>query len=198
MRVLEMDERSQIEKLFYEEIKRKNKSDAGPIPKKGKGVISYSNSPLRSPYYFMSTKEKKLLISEVSTFNMYDGIITLDEFVLKDAETQKAMLTHWRELYPNKQIMNEMGIGSNQKFAGILNELELPKKARGSRKGIKRKTGPVAKTPEHSISTAEGLEINYTGIYDAQQVEKILAKLQLVVEGENEKYHIQISIREEK
>ena len=40
---------------------------------------------------------------------MYETIIPLKEFKLKDEETQKKLLTRWREIYPNAKIIKEMG-----------------------------------------------------------------------------------------
>ena len=56
-------------------------------------------------------------------------LIPFNEFNLKDTETQKALLTKWREVYDNASIRSELGI-SNKAFYDLVADLEIPKKRR--------------------------------------------------------------------
>lgn len=198
-----------VEKIFYQDIRDKRKSSSGAFHKKGHGVISKSNAALRTPYHFMSNKERKKLNSEVVTTFMYETVITRNEFELKDKETQKAMMLKWRELYSNAHIMKEMGITGNATFAKIVNDLELPKKLyRKGRKAAKPKTEQLSldavkeSTQEMVISNVpsklimNGLALEYNGTYEAEAINKILTKVQLLLDGEVNKFEVHISVVE--
>lgn len=197
-----------IEKIFNDEVREKRKTGSGVFSKRGKGVKHGISGAFRTPYYFMKTKERKKLNGEVSVSNMYETILTKEEFLLKDKDTQKHMLTRWREIYPNGKIMNEMGIGNAQAFANIVNGLEIPKKPKGGSKPRKAKAQSVAATPTPSQLTFEeprkvepilitkGLHLEYNGEYDAEQLSRIFTKLQLLTEGETNKFNLAISITE--
>lgn len=191
--------RNPYEELFQEEIREKKKTGRGAFSKKGKGVIHSSNSPLRSPYYFMTNKEKKNLDSEVSTFNMYE-VLSKDEFLSKDIETQKMLLGTWRETMSNKDIQGTMGI-STQFMADLVNQLDLPHKKRGGSvpghsTGTKKRKGAVAVAPANSDSIPAGLELNYSGTYDSLHLMKILSKLSVLVENEDTRFKVTLSIKE--
>lgn len=46
------------------------------------------------------------------------------------------------------------------------------------------------------LQTVEGLHLEYNGIYDAEQLSKIFTKLQLITDGEQCKYQLNISLSE--
>jgi hypothetical protein len=108
---------------------------------RGKGVKHGISGAFRTPSYFMTNKEKKQLNGEVESFNMYETIINIKEFKLKDEQMQKAMLTRWRELYDNMKIRTELGL-SNKAFYDLVAELGIPKKPRVE--GAKRAGRPKA------------------------------------------------------
>ena len=124
------------ERMFQEDIQEKKKIGRGSFNRRGKGVKHVMRG-IKTPYDFMSTKEKKKLNSEVRSFNMYETILTKEEFDTKDQETQKALLTKWRELYDNMEIMMGMGIRGNNAYHRLIKELEIPPKKRGG--AMKRK-----------------------------------------------------------
>ena len=141
---------------------------------------------------------------EVVISNMYETIIPKKEFDLKPKDLQKTMLMRWREIYPNSKIMKEMGISGNNAFSAMLNELDVPKKKRGGYRGRRNATPqsvPVstpAKQTEEVITklVTNGLHLEYNGNYDAKQIENILAKLQLLVSGEENKFRLSIVLSE--
>lgn len=230
---MEITYNENIERLLREDIIEKKRTGRGAFSMRGKGVKHGISGAFRTPSYFMTNKEKKLLNGEVETFNMYTTILKMDEFKLKDEEMQRTLLTKWREIYDNAHIRNELGI-SNKAFYDLVAELKVPRKARvevaGSRKSKPKQAKPkttVAVAPKKSmLELAEeaiaredqrqekskvkelsktstittiitnGLHVEYNGNYDADTINKILTKIQLLVDGESNKFHISLSLSE--
>jgi len=208
----------EIERLFNDDIREKKKTGTGSFHKRGKGVKHGLSGALKTPYHYMKTKEKNKLNGEVETFNMYETIIPWAEFDLKDNDTKKFMLTRWRELYPNQKIMDELGVGygkkfNSQSFADLVNGLGCPPKAKGgSLPREKRAYSPrKAKTTTVAISSSpvmveepqqavklitNGLNLEYNGEYNSEQLNKIFTKLQLLTDGEESKFVLSVTIQE--
>lgn len=211
-----------IEKLFKEDIREKKKTGSGAFHMRGKGVKHGFNGALRTPYHFMKTKEKKKLDGEVVSYNMYETVLRKEEFLLKDEATQKMLLTRWREIYDNDIICEAMGTFKNQYFK-LCKDLGVPNKPRGGRiaragKTTKKKepkmvaiTEVTSKEPMYEtqldleIETkpevkpkliTNGLHLEYNGDFDSEQISKIFTKLQLLVEGETNKFNLAISVTE--
>jgi hypothetical protein len=138
----------EIERMLKEDIREKKKIGSGAFHMRGKGVKHGFSGALRTPSYYMSAKEKKKLNGEVETYFMYETIIPINEFELKDEETQRNMLTRWREIYDNLHIRKELGI-SNKAFYDLVAELKVPRKIRVDTEGKKRNgTAKQAKKKE--------------------------------------------------
>jgi hypothetical protein len=222
----------EIEKMFKDDIREKKKTGTGAFHQRGKGVKHGLSGALRTPYHFMKTKEKKKLDGEVEVYNMYETILNWNDFNLKDKETQKNLLTRWRDIYPNNKIMAELEKGrsktfNSQSFADLVNGLGCPPKDRskvtkGPRKprvakkvvAIEEKAPTIEPSlpqttlelapeperpsiPEHVKLLTKGLYLEFNGSYDAEAISKIFTKLQLLVDGEPNKFKINISITEE-
>lgn len=195
-----------IEKIFLDDIREKKRTGNGVFSRTGKGV-KHHMSGIKTPYDFMKAKERRKLNGEVVVSNMYTSILPRDEFKLKDLETQKNMMMKWRELYPNTQIREEMGL-ANKAFYDLVEALGLPKKPKGHgiRKG--RATEPkqvqaLVATPQQDeppkikpILISNGLHLEYNGEYSADELIKIFTKLQLLVENEENKFTVSISMTE--
>lgn len=221
--------REDIERLFQEDIREKKKTGTGAFHMRGKGVKHGFNGALRTPYHFMKTKEKKKLDGEVRTFNMFTTILEWTDFIKKDKETQKELLTKWREVYSNEKIMGELQVGRDktfnaQSFADLVNSLGVPPKRRAGRKPRKTKVAKkieeineniqimdsllemevqpsqmtaVAVQPKHDpITIFNGLSLEYNGEYDAEHLNKIFTKLQLLVDGEENKFKLSLALVE--
>lgn len=205
----------EIERLFQDDIREKRKTGSGSFHKRGKGVKHGLSGALKTPYHYMKTKEKNKLNGEVECFNMYETIIPWNEFTLKEKDQQKLLLTRWRELYPNQKIMDELGEGmprkfNTQSFADLVNGLGCPPKQKGGsipRAYKPRKAKTVAIEPvESAVAVAEppkevkliteGLHLEYNGEYDSEQLTKIFTKLQLLTDGEENKFVLSIAITE--
>ena len=144
---MEITYKENIERLLREDIIEKKRTGRGAFSMRGKGVKHGISGAFRTPSYFMSNKEKKLLNGEVETFNMYETILPYEEFKLKDKEMQKLMLTRWREIYDNMKIRTELGL-SNKAFYDLVAELEIPKKTRIERKGLRKVTKTKQAKPQ--------------------------------------------------
>jgi hypothetical protein len=203
------------ERSFHEDIQEKKRTGRGVFARTGRGV-KHTIRGVKTPYDFMSTKEKKKLNSEVREFNMYETILEREEFEKKDRDTQRAMLIKWRDLYPNIEIMQQMGIGGSNTFHNIIKDLDIPPKPRGGAKnrGINRKaTTLIAEQPQEmkpneiASETVQqnpvkilinGLHLEYNGIFDPEQLSRIFTKLQLLTDGEDSDYYLTLTLTEEK
>ena len=221
---------NEIEKIFIDDIREKKRTGRGAFAKTGKGSERAGvKGGLKTPYSFMTTRERKKLNGEVRKFNMYETIIRKEEFFLKDVETQKAMLTRWREIYSNKKIMEEMGVKGNAGFHNIIKELGVPMKQnridkKGNRKAsikpslleqieaTQKELATVGQAPQPSNTTTpivnnfvqqtpvkiitNGLHLEYNGKFSSEQINKIFTKLQLLVDGEENEFNIELRITE--
>jgi hypothetical protein len=221
-----------IEKMLIEDMREKRKIGSGSFHKRGKGVKHGMSGALRTPSYYMSNKEKKKLNGEVTVSNMYETLIPFKEFDLKDRETQKSILTKWRELHDNLTIRKGLGI-SNKAFYDLVAELEIPRKRRiepGRTKRNKPKQAKVQIAPKKSLMetmqflgeerevlevkeevakevvkeeppvksllVTNGLHLEYNGSYQVEALSTLFTKLQLLLEGEPNKYRISLSLSE--
>lgn len=177
----------EIERIFNDDIRDKKKTGSGSFHKRGKGVKHGFKGALRTPYYYMTNKEKKALNGDVEVSFMYETVIPYEEFVLKDTEIQKAMLIRWRELFSNEHIKKEMGV-YNKRYYDIVEELKIPKKRNRvfKEKTIKKETTQKVaamspeRTPELKLvenSKNENIEIM------EKIVEKIVEKKEVEVLG---------------
>jgi len=204
------------ERMFHEDIREKRKIGRGSFNRVGKGV-KHTMRGIKTPYDFMSTKEKKKLNSEVREFNMYENILDRQEFDKHDKDTQRAMLIKWRELYQNVDIMAGMGIRGSNTFHNLIKEFDLPPKPRGGArdttpKAKRKATTRIAEQPQEmkpieiASETVQqnpvkilinGLHLEYNGIYDSDQLSRIFTKLQLLTDGENSDYYLTLTLTEE-
>jgi hypothetical protein len=198
-----------LKKVYTEEIREKKKAGNGSFHKRGKGVKHGFNSALRTASYFMKAKEKRSLNGEVVVSNMYETVLHKDEFILKDEETQKLLLTRWREIYTNTNIIKLMGL-STQGYYNLIEKYQIPKKAQGGARPNtgkrKAKTLAIVETKKEIVETPEekikpllityGLHLEYNGQYTADEISKIFTKLTLLVEGEEAKFNLSLSLTE--
>lgn len=209
--------------IFDLEVRDKKNQAYANKSKTGSKGGSSSRKGVRTAYDFMTKKEKKSLNGEVRVGNMYTTILNWQEWQTKDKETQKNLLTKWREVHSNGKIMEELGQGRDKKFnsqsyADLVNELGCPKKIRnntGPRKAKAKTTVEIpkksllefAEEPKQEVQQAQiqnevvklltrGLHLEYNGTYDVEALNRLFTKLQLLVDGEPSKYNISLSLSE--
>lgn len=207
----------EFERFFNDDIREKRKAGSGSFHRRGKGVKHGISGALRTPSYYLSTKEKNKLNGEVKVTNMFTTIIPYQEFEIKDEETKKNLLTKWREVFENDKIIADLGI-SNKRYFDMVQDWDLPKKRRGGAGNFKKgrakketqKTNtaiaiePPINTVEVSPTTktqiqkiiSKGLYLEYNGDYDSEQLNKLFTKLQLLIDGETSKYNISLCLTE--
>jgi hypothetical protein len=187
-----------IEKIFLDEVRDKKRTGTGSFHRKGKGVKNGMKGALKTPFTYMKEKERKKLSGEVETYNM-NTIINYQEFEAKDKETQKMLLTHWREIFSNKEIMSGLAVSSSF-LNKLIARLDVPVKARG---GSRPRTGTRTGKPKILPTAAEpvkiiqkGMHLEFSGIYGNEELSQILTKLQFLTEGPSTEFEIQISFQE--
>jgi hypothetical protein len=201
--------KDEAEILFQQEINSKQRERHNLRSKTGSKGSSKSRKGLRTSYDFLSKKERKNLSSEVSVKNLFDLLLTRKEFDQYPKEKQKEILTHWREIYPNSKIMEALEIKSQGTFNNFMDQLEIPKKRTYKKRIPQPKVrkesavdvvtnGAAVDPPKRETNniSLDGLLLNYNGSYSSEQLARIFTKLQLIIEGEEIKYKVSISIQE--
>ncbi len=210
---------SEAERLFNEEVRDKKKTASGVHHKTGKnGYVG----TMRFPSDIMSRKEKIRYKgnSKVSISNLYEEIIKIEEFEKLETHEQRNRLAYWRNQYSNKEITEGMGIWNN-KYYRIVADLGLP---RGKRvDGAPRKATAKKATKEPAIQSAiqsslmklkevppapvaappapvvqeimvDGLHLSFIGTYSPEKIQKQLSKFDLLLEGEDDDFYIEMKI----
>lgn len=196
--------------IFNMEVRDKRSQAFANRAKTGSKGGSKSRKGVRTPFDSMSAIEKKKLNGKVKTI-MYETIIPIQEFKLKDTEMQKLMLTRWRELYPNSMIKEQMKL-HNKAYYDLVDGLNLPPKQKApysKRQGKPKTIAVVEDNTTKEIQTLtkptqepiqklllNGLHLEYNGEYTAEQLSKIFTKLQLLVDSEENKFSLSISLSE--
>ena len=113
---------NEIDKLFRDEVAEKKRA--------GRGIFSRvstrkggTNQALRTPYLYMSNREKRNLNGEVEVFNMNE-ILKWNEFNALKEDRQLELMKHWRVKYLTKEIKEGLGV-SNYVFYKTLKRLGL-------------------------------------------------------------------------
>jgi hypothetical protein len=201
---------SEAEREFGEDIRSKKQTGHGARHKRGKGAAHRTSVKL--PSDFLTGRAIKKLSGKVRVYNMYDTIISKEEFSKADKETQKTMMERWRGRYQAKEILKKMGI-SSASFYGLLERLGIPTDPRKSPRERKlaaemeykpSETGLFkavpfneAITPKAEIKQNNGLSLQYKGTYTGKQIEKVLERLQLILADEGTTYRVDIAITED-
>lgn len=207
-----------IQRMFHDEIRDKKKTASGVHHKTGKnGYVGNMRFP--SDLMNRSQKIKHRKAGKVVTSNIFDEILSIDEFEKLETYEQRNRLQYWRNQKQNKEILNGMGI-SNKRYYDIVAELELPKAPRiksgePPRKGtatkimnqsvaIQERVPAVQETSDVLISPkqdsnpqdiiVEGLNVIFTGTYTAEKIEKQLTKFMLLLDSEEDDFYIEFRL----
>jgi hypothetical protein len=208
---------SEIEKMLHQENRDKKRIGSNIYKRTGKR--GYTGA-IRSPYDLLKGKAKKQYEgnSQVMTTNIYDKILPVKEFRALPLDTQKAMFTHWWKNYTTVEIKNAMNVGSQTIYnikaqLGVTHE-KGKGKARKPRTSKPKKVGAGVAIPKETIEVVDvssmypsifkeepktlvnpwGLSINYSGTYKPDQIQKILQKLDLILQDETTDFDIEIKL----
>jgi hypothetical protein len=208
--------------IFEQEVREKKNQAYLNKARTGAKGGSRSRKGMNTPFDYMSSKEKKSLNGVVTVMQLAT-ILNWTEWETKDKETQKLLMTKWREIYPNDKIMKELSENrtsklNSQSYADIVNELGCPKKRRASGPRIAKPKAVAIKSPEMTSQLefdepkeeikqqiqeqvvqaiiTKGLHLEYNGTYDVEALNRLFTKLQLLVDGEPSRYNISLSLSE--
>lgn len=205
-----------IKEIYQEDLTNKYKI--------GKSALTYKSGTykhrLRSAADLMNPYQRRKYrkSGEVIVSNIFDQLMTREEFDEKTPEQQKNILIRWKELYANKEILKALNMGSATLYR-LYDELDVPKARKGyKRNGASNKKMSIAEKAAHLQSQikaqnapeiidpmantqpmrilTQGLHLEYNGEFDAEQLSKIFTKLQLVTDGEENKFYLSISLTE--
>jgi hypothetical protein len=205
----------EADRLFNEEIAAKKADRKNLRSKTGSKGSSKSRKGIRTAYDYMTPKERKKLNGIVEVSSLYDVLQNKEWFEGFPPDKQKEILIHWRDIHPNAKIMEALEIKSQGTFNKFLENLGVPKKRSWSKKKAqqqphKKEIQPMENQKEEIVAAAvperekmdivifDGLSLNYNGVYSADQIERILTKLQLIVAGEENSFIMSISLQEKK
>jgi hypothetical protein len=135
---------NEAEQAFYSDIREKKKAASGVHSKTGsRGYVG----KMLFPSDIMSRKEKynHRKAGKVQVSNLYEEVLTVDQFEELETEDQKNRLHYWRNNYSNKDIQAKMGIG-NAQFYRIVKRLDLPKAARINKQEKPKRKATAKKT----------------------------------------------------
>ena len=169
---------NEYEKDFLDSVRDKKRTArsarARASRKKGhKGGVKF-------PYDYLSNKEKKKLIGKVVIYNMYDKILTREEFNRLGWEGKLQQLDHWKQLHGYKVVGEAWGITSTavaslRGFVMTKLGLKPPRKRQAPRKN-KKQTEVTAPVTEEVIETTpvpvKGFNVSLIGEYTGQQIQE--------------------------
>ncbi len=112
---------NEYERMFEEDIRDKKRIGRGIFSRKAtrKGG---TRTPLKTPYYYMTKREKQALNGKVKVYCMED-IISYEDFIVKDPSDQIRLMSLWKKSYKKVYIHQEMGVSSST-FYRLLERLE--------------------------------------------------------------------------
>lgn len=210
--------------LFEQEIREK-KQDRRNFMKKtgarGRGGKMYLPSDLMS----RADRKKHTKAGEIIVTNIYDTILKKVEFEALEPHEQRNHLQYWRTKYQTKEIQRGMGV-AGATYYKYIEDLGLPKirgyKKRTGKTQDKKKEAPKQisaslpdqeeqqapqeviiqdKQPEPqqpAILVLNGLNIAYNGIYNSSEIQRMFSKLDLLLDGEDSEFEIELNIKERK
>jgi len=214
-----MQQTNDAENLFLDEIRAKKKEtaslrDSQKHKRMGKGRIRFASD-------FMNRKEKMEYrrAGTVTTTNIFDEILTMDDFRNLETHEQKNRMQYWRANNTIKQIQTAMGI-PNAMFYKIIDELGLPKdrktaKPRKPREAtLKTKPAkaqeqpkwrlepkqvetpaPIEKTPEPVQEIiVDGMHLVFRGTYTPDELQRQLLKYAGLLDDEKDNFYIELKL----
>lgn len=207
--------KSEIQRMLEEE--NRDKKRIGSNIYKRTGTRGYTGA-IRSPHDLLKGKAKREYEgnSKVMTSNMYDKILPKSEFDKLEPHIQRNMLSYWYLTHGTLKIRSGMQIGAKTLY-NLLEKLGIERKGKTGRKprtSKKKKVGAGVAIPKETIETLDissmyptiitpepvvnnwGLSINYNGSYESNDIQKILQKLDLLLQDENKTFEISISLKE--
>lgn len=210
-----MQQYNEAEVCFLEEVREKKKAANGVHSKTGKrGYVG----KMLFPSDIMSRKDKikHRRASKITMSNLFDTILSLDEFKNLETHEQRNRLQYLRQKYTIKEIQQGMGI-SNKTYYDIIEELGLPKDRRNSKPRKPRTASTSVKntTPDElalelptiAIQAIQeptpepvqeiivnGLHLRFNGTYSPDMIQKQLLKFATILDEESDDFYCELTL----
>jgi hypothetical protein len=206
------------ENLFLEEIRDKKRETAllrtaTQHKRLGAKKVLFATDLMSRKEKLKHTRAGKVMTQP----NLYEDILPIAEFEKLETYEKRNRLQYWRSVKSAKEIQAEMGTNS-KRYYEIIKELDLPKAPRTKagdpkpRKAIvKRKEVPaVAIQSQLEFAQPEtqpepqavqqiiinGLNLEFNGTFTAEQIIKQFLKFGTLLEGEDDKYYIELRLQQ--
>jgi len=200
-----------VAKLFEQEVKDKKRIASNVHSKTGKrGYVG----KMMFPTDIMSRKEKyrHRKAGKVEVTNMYDTLITYEQFLKLSEEDKKRHLIAYRDRFTNSEILDAWRIGSNTLYKYV-KKFNLPKAKRIERNHRTNRTKKnelnvpveafiVEEKQLAQVSQAkqeineDGFHFKIKGLHTADKLIKRLEKLALILSDEESEFEINLTIQE--
>jgi hypothetical protein len=198
--------------VFLSEIHEKKKETALlRLATKGKR-LGKKNVLFASDLMSRKEKLKHTKAGTIVTTNLYDNILTIEEFEKLEDYEKRNRLQYLRSKYSAKEIQAAMQTNS-KRYYEIIKELDLPKAPRTKGSGLGKRISKV-KTTSGGTKTAaiaiqsslelapepvqeiivSGLHLTFNGTYSAEHIIKQFLKYGALLEGEEDKYYIELKL----
>lgn len=190
-----MQRLSDAEQCFLQDVKEKKKAATGVHSKKGKrGYVG----KMLFPTDLMSRKEKynHRKGGKIVSSNMYDAILSIDDFKELETYEQKNRLQYWRTNNQNKFIMEKMGL-TNAHYYDLVKKLGLPtldRSPKGKREA-KVKAVPIVAPPAIQDIGVNGLQLSFNGTFPGEDILRQLTKFVSLLEGEEDHYYVDFTLK---
>lgn len=116
---------SEVERMFYQDVREKKIAGYGAFHMRGKGKKHGTYVSLPSDQ--LTASQKKKLNGKVERYNVYQSLQTIEEFQKNPDFVQKQVFSNWRKFHDNETIRTSLGIGK-KRFYELLEELGIEKK----------------------------------------------------------------------
>lgn len=204
-----MQHLNEAEFAFEEEIRRLNKEKASLKSATKHKRLGKGNMRFASDLMSRSEKIKYMRAGQIVTTNLYDNILTLDEFNILETHEKRNMMAYWRNTYSNKEIQKAMQV-SNAAYYKIVADLGLPKATRVNTGERRKKVAAVKviqeasqniKLPETVVVQqpvqeiiVNGMHLVFNGTYQPEAIVRQLLKFGSLLEGETDDYYIELKL----
>ncbi|MCR6108699.1 hypothetical protein HXA34_20595 [Salipaludibacillus agaradhaerens] len=184
-------------KMFNDDVRHKKRTASGIYSRKGsRGYVG----TMHTPSDYLRGKEKKLYqnTSKVVVTNMYDKIMSFEEFEKLSESERRQTLQEYRKRHTNKKIMSNWGLTTYEFYGRLLKDLDISAKTtrpKASQKPPTKNDSELVAKSDAPIDLGEGFSIQLNGVYDAVKLQEKLEKMGLMLE-DGEEYTIKLHISE--
>lgn len=195
--------------LFEEDIRQKRKEKASLHEATKHKRLGKNSVRFASDLMSRGEKIKHRRSGKIMTSNLYDTILSVNEFLALELHDQKNRMQYWRLKYKIAEIQKGMGIW-NKRYYEILDTLELPRErgklGAGKRKAkVKEDQTVIAVTPIIEAPTApapvpiqevivSGMHLIFNGTHSPEELQRQLLKYATLLDGEKDDFYIELKI----